>query len=144
MVSVQPLAIFFENNIVVIYFFYGLAFFCMGLFVWLESGRASSFRLARAMGPLAGFGIIHGLHEWFAMFQRMQDTANIPEWLLSDSLRLAHLVVSFLLLIVFGIRLVYANRLKDDDDDDTVLIEGDDAADSTVILQNDFFLSDIF
>lgn len=130
----QPLAIFFENNIVVIYFFYGLAFFCMGLFVWLESGRASSFRLARAMGPLAGFGIIHGLHEWFAMFQRMQDTANIPEWLLSDSLRLAHLVVSFLLLIVFGIRLVYANRLKDDDDDDSDLVFAYIAAGSLLLV----------
>lgn len=101
---------FFSHNIIVIYFFYGLAFFCMGLFVWVESRRSSSFRLARAMGPLAGFGIIHGLHEWFEMFQRLQDQANIPEWLLSDQIRLAHLVVSFALLLLFGVRLVYANR----------------------------------
>lgn len=103
---------FFEQNIIVIYFFYGLAFFCMGLIVWIESGRASSFRLARAMGPLAGFGIIHGLHEWFEMFQRLGRTraTSIPGWLLLDELRIGHLVVSFALLVIFGVRLLYSTR----------------------------------
>jgi hypothetical protein len=65
------MGLFFEQNIVLVYFFYGLAFFSMGLAVWLESGRTAEFRMARAMGPLAGFGIVHGLHEWFELFQRL-------------------------------------------------------------------------
>ncbi|MCA9896591.1 MAG: GAF domain-containing sensor histidine kinase [Ardenticatenaceae bacterium] len=103
---------FFENNLTLIYFFYGLAFFCMGLLVWIESGRASSFRLARAMGPLAGFGLVHGLHEWFEMFQRLgaAGAANIPAWLLLDEVRVAHLAFSFALLVIFGIRLIYLSR----------------------------------
>lgn len=107
----QSLAAFFEHNIIVVYFFYGLAFFCMGLLVWIESRRSSSmFPLAEAIGPLAGFGIIHGLHEWFEMFQRLRDATNIPAWLLSDVVRIGHLVISFALLMVFGVRLVYAHH----------------------------------
>ncbi|MCA9927048.1 MAG: GAF domain-containing sensor histidine kinase [Anaerolineales bacterium] len=106
------MANFFEQNIVIIYFFYGLSFFCMGLFVWVESGRASTFRLARAMGPLAGFGIFHGLHEWIEMFQNMPTSVQLPEWVLAESLRLTHLVLSFALLVIFGVRLVYANHQK--------------------------------
>ena len=52
-----------------VYFFYGLAFVGLGLVVLLESGRASEFRFARALVPLAWFGILHGAHEWFEMFQ---------------------------------------------------------------------------
>ncbi|MCA9953971.1 MAG: GAF domain-containing sensor histidine kinase [Anaerolineales bacterium] len=108
----QSLSSFFEHNLTVIYFFYGLAFFCMGLLVWIESGRASTFRLAQAMGPLAGFGLVHGLHEWFEMFQQLgaAGAANIPSWLLLDEVRIAHLAISFSLLVVFGIRLIYLSR----------------------------------
>lgn len=108
----QVLTTFFENNLTLIYFFYGLAFFSMGLLVWVESRQASTFRLAQAMGPLAGFGLLHGLHEWFEMFQRLgaAGAANIPAWLLLDEVRIAHLALSFSLLIVFGIRLIYLSR----------------------------------
>ena len=108
----QSVASFFENNLTLIYFFYGLAFFCMGLLVWIESGRASTFRLAQAMGPLAGFGLVHGLHEWFEMFQQLgaAGAANIPPWLLLEEVRIAHLALSFALLVVFGIRLIYLSR----------------------------------
>lgn len=108
----QVLTTFFENNLTLIYFFYGLAFFCMGLLVWVESRQASTFRLAQAMGPLAGFALLHGLHEWFEMFQRLgaAGAANIPAWLLLDEVRIAHLALSFSLLIVFGIRLIYLSR----------------------------------
>ncbi|MAT97342.1 MAG: hypothetical protein CL608_09390 [Anaerolineaceae bacterium] len=108
----QVLTTFFENNLTLIYFFYGLAFFSMGLLVWVESRQASTFRLAQAMGPLAGFGLLHGLHEWFEMFQRLgaAGAANIPAWLLLDEVRVAHLALSFSLLIVFGIRLIYLSR----------------------------------
>lgn len=108
------MAEFFEHNLVVIYFFYGLAFFSMGLAIWLSSSRfrTSEFRLAGALLFLAGFGIVHGLQEWFDMFQLLDERGgtNIPEWLLLPEVRLVHLVVSFLLLVFFGIKLLFANR----------------------------------
>jgi signal transduction histidine kinase len=108
---------FFQDNIVVIYFFYGLAFFCMGLAILLESARfrSSEFRLANALIPLAVFGIVHGLHEWFEMFEIMAaaGAADLPNWLLRPEVRIIHLVVSFLSLIVFGIMLFYATRRSD-------------------------------
>ncbi|MEZ4517109.1 MAG: histidine kinase [Chloroflexota bacterium] len=108
---------FFADNIVVVYFFYGLAFFCMGLAILLESARirSSEISLSTALLPLAAFGIIHGLQEWFEMFELMAATgaANIPNWLLRPEVRIAHLVVSFLMLIAFGIMLFYANRRHD-------------------------------
>ena len=52
----NPISAFFVRNIVYVYFFYGLAFFALGLVVLLESGRTSEFRFARALLPLALFG----------------------------------------------------------------------------------------
>lgn len=107
----------FAHNLTVIYFIYGLAFFSMGLAILLTSARyrTSELRLAYALWPLALFGIVHGLTEWFEMFQRMDraGATNLPAWLLSDELRLGHLIVSFLLLIIFGIVLLYVNRRSD-------------------------------
>src|SRR5690606_41761293 len=89
---------FFEQNIVIVYFLYGLAFFSMGLAVWLESGRTSELRLARAMGPLAAFGFLHGLHEWAEMFELLGAVVpNAPAIAQSAAfsvVRLARLVVS--------------------------------------------------
>lgn len=111
------MASFFADNIVVIYFFYGLAFFSMGLAILLESARfrSSEFRLANALIPLAIFGIVHGLQEWFEMFELMAEfgAADLPNWLLRPEIRIAHLVVSFLMLVVFGIMLFASNRLRD-------------------------------
>jgi signal transduction histidine kinase len=108
----NPISLFFEDNIVVIYFLYGLAFFSMGLVVFIESRRTSTFRLADALIYLAAFGIIHGLHEWFEMFQRLWGlgAADIPPWLLLEELRLTHLVLSFVMLVMFGTRLIFATH----------------------------------
>ena len=108
----ETIANFFHQNIIVVYFFYGLAFFCMGLIVLLESRRTSGLRLSSALFFLALFGIIHGLHEWFEMFQKLgvSGAANIPSWLLLDELRLVHLVFSFVMLLMFGIHLIFVNQ----------------------------------
>lgn len=102
---------FFEQNIVIVYFLYGLAFFSMGLAVWLESGRTSELRLARAMGPLAAFGFLHGLHEWAEMFELLGAVVpNAPAIAQSvgfSAVRLGLLVVSFVMLIIFGVRLIH-------------------------------------
>jgi len=108
---------FFENNLITIYFFYGLAFFAMGLALVIESGRSSDFPFALAMAPLAAFGIIHGFHEWLEMFQLLNLTGvtTIPDWLLNDVFRLFLLVISFSLLVIFGVHLIFANHNQGED-----------------------------
>ncbi|MCP4544316.1 MAG: sensor histidine kinase [Chloroflexi bacterium] len=86
-----------------IFFLYGLAFFVMGIAVWLEASRSPTFPPVRALAFLATFGVIHGGHEWVEMFQLM--TTN-PPTLFSHIFRLVALAVSFVLLIEFGVRLL--------------------------------------
>ncbi len=110
---------FFTQQLDVVYFFYGLAFFSMGLAILLEMGRTSEFRLARAMGPLAGFGILHGLHEWMEMFQRWGklDAFSPEQLFFLDGLRIGSLVFSFLLLVTFGIRLIFSGQQNQNRDE---------------------------
>lgn len=93
-----------DFSFILIYFFYGLAFFSMGLVVALEGGRANDPRLRSGLRPLAVFGILHALHEWLEMFEHMGGAVhnfdfNTP---LYQSLGLAMLAFSFLSLAAFG------------------------------------------
>ncbi|MCC7353129.1 MAG: sensor histidine kinase [Anaerolineae bacterium] len=105
----MPTANILTRDLIFIFFLYGLAFFSMGLAVLLESGRASEFRFARTMRPLAGFGIVHGAHEWFEMFQKITALRAggyvPPVWV--EVVRLVLLSVSFMFLAAFGARLIH-------------------------------------
>ncbi len=97
----------FTRNIIIVYFFYGLSFFAMGLAVLLEVGHSSKLDFARALRPLIGFGLIHGVHEWFEMFLLIHDRISgtlHAAWVLP--FRIIALATSFLFLIAFGARLV--------------------------------------
>ena len=85
--------------IVLVYFFYGLAFFSMGLLVALEGGRSSDIRLRRALRPLAGFGIVHAVHEWLVMFTLMGHATSDT---LYSAIALSILAFSFISLAAFG------------------------------------------
>lgn len=88
--------------IIPIYFFYGLAFFSMGLLVMLEGGRSTDARLRRALRPLAAFGLVHATNEWMEMFDVIsrQGGGITPDWL--SGIRLAMLAFSFISLAAFG------------------------------------------
>ncbi|MEP7359144.1 MAG: sensor histidine kinase [Anaerolineales bacterium] len=91
----------------VVFFIYGLAFFTMGLLVALEGGRASDRRLRHALRPLAMFGLLHGLHEWMELFERLLPaSAGSAELALWQGIRLAMLSFSFLSLTAFGASLL--------------------------------------
>jgi signal transduction histidine kinase len=85
--------------IVLVYFFYGLAFFSMGLLVALEGGRSLDIRLRKALRPLAGFGIVHAAHEWIEMFAQMGHFQNNQFY---SALALSILAFSFISLAAFG------------------------------------------
>lgn len=102
---------FWDNAIVVIFFFYGLAFYSMGLALLVESGRASELGFARSMRLLAGFGLLHGIHEWLDMLERglgLYFDYSLPVcmcWF-----RLALLITSFVALMAFGEQLLARER----------------------------------
>lgn len=94
-------------DIIIVYFFYGLSFFSMGLAILLEVGRSSELDFAQALRFLAGFGLIHGIHEWlemfFLIFPQVQEMPFF-EWVGLG--RVVMLSISFLFMITFGAKLV--------------------------------------
>jgi signal transduction histidine kinase len=94
-------------DIITVYFFYGLSFFSMGLAVLLEVDRSSELDFARALRSLAGFGLIHGGHEWIEMFLLIHpDIEGTFIYQYIGIGRVMLLAVSFLFLISFGARLI--------------------------------------
>jgi signal transduction histidine kinase len=101
------------ENIDIVFFFYGLSFFCMGLAIFLETGRSSESEFSKALQPLSVFGIVHGSHEWFEMFifthpQICGDPGNV--WI--SVLRVVLLAISFIFLTHFGAGLVIGPHRK--------------------------------
>ncbi|MCZ2127671.1 MAG: sensor histidine kinase [Anaerolineales bacterium] len=92
-----------------VYFFYGLAFFSMGLLAATEGGRSSDLRLRTALRPLAGFGVIHAAHEWLEMFRIMGHLDHIPGGIY-PTLTLSLLTLSFLSLAAFGAYLAFGDE----------------------------------
>src|SRR3990172_2123684 len=103
----NPISAFFVRNIVVVFFVYGLAFFAMGLALALASRRTSAFRFAQAIRPLAAFGILHGIHEWIEMFQKIATlTGGYTPGVADEVLRVAVLIISFVMLLAFWLLLL--------------------------------------
>jgi len=98
---------FFMQNLIAVFFFYGLSFFCMGFAILLELSHSSELDFARSLRPLAFFGLIHGCHEWFEMFLLIQGRfTTIPESRILFPIRIVLLASSFLMLLAFGARML--------------------------------------
>lgn len=96
-----------DEALIIIFFFYGLAFFSMGLALFVESDRASELGFARSMRLLAAFGFLHGIHEWLDMTAQgvlYYHHQPLYEWL--QWFKLAILVTSFVALLLFGEQLL--------------------------------------
>ena len=98
---------FFNLNRPLILSLYGQVFFVLGLAIFLQSRRHSRLRLARDLRWLAGFGILHGLHEWGLVFIPMQ-TPYLNEFVIRIFLILQVwlLAASFICLLIFGEQLL--------------------------------------
>lgn len=88
------------DPLTITFFIYGLAFFCMGLALFLESSRSPFLTEGKVLLPLALFGLVHGSHEWLEMFLYTQPNSSNAIILV----RLILLVISFSCLLLFGIR----------------------------------------
>lgn len=91
-----------DQSLFIVFFVYGLAFFGMGLAMAMEAGRPSALAEARVLRPLAGFGLIHGTHEWLESYLLQAGALGtpLPDWL--PWLRLGLLISSFLSLLAFA------------------------------------------
>jgi signal transduction histidine kinase len=74
----------------------------MGLLVAIEGGRSSDQRVRKALRPLAGFGLVHAVHEWIEMFAHISAASGFETISALPLLRLATLAFSFLSLAAFG------------------------------------------
>ncbi len=105
------LAELFETNRIIVLSVYGQVFFVMGLAVALQSRRRSQLPLARPLGRLAAFGIVHGLMEWGYLFVPIQ-AGFLPQPAIEALLILQLLLkpMSFALLFQFGVELILSDR----------------------------------
>lgn len=92
-----------DQTLFFVYFAYGLAFFGMGLAIAMEAGRPSVLADASVLRPLAGFGILHGVHEWVDAYLMQSDALGLALSVWVEWLPLILLASSYLSLLVFAI-----------------------------------------
>lgn len=103
------LAELFETNRIIVLSVYGQVFFVMGLAIALGSRQRSELSLARILGWLAAFGLVHGLMEWGYLFVPIQ--AGFLPLPAVEALLVLQLVMkplSFAFLFQFGVELIIA------------------------------------
>lgn len=100
------------NNgwMLVIYFFYGLAFFIMGISCLFFQASKSRFVFRRSLFHLALFGLTHGSVEWLIMFRRSGFYDPYENGLIIVILILY--VISFFFLYRFSIHILSLTHKK--------------------------------
>lgn len=102
---------FFELNIIIIIFLYGIIFFLMGFGILLKNKQHSRFKLVKALKWLALFGIVHAIADWGHLFIPIQKDYSSPElYVLLKSIRIIINTASFVFLLQFGISLLVGMR----------------------------------
>jgi signal transduction histidine kinase len=108
------LAELFETNRIIVLSVYGQVFFVTGLAIALQSRQRSELSLARTLGWLAAFGLVHGLMEWGYLFVPIQ--AGFLPLPAVEALLVLQLVMkplSFAFLFQFGVELLVSARGSD-------------------------------
>jgi len=100
-------------SVCLLYFFYGLAFLFLGLAITVKDMRGSELKFANSLWLLAGFGFTHGAHEWLELYLILQGRyISVTEILYIKLITVSAVVVSFFLLLEFGIKLIQAVNNK--------------------------------
>lgn len=98
---------FFTDQMIVVYFLYGLAFFTMSLVIAAQARQDSNFVLAKPIWFLSGFGLFQALAEWAKVAKLLHmygiNLLNIPLLHLIDVLTIG---ISFIFLLLFGVHLI--------------------------------------
>lgn len=91
-------------DILAVYFIYGLAFFTLGLALFIYPKKRSEFIFSKDLYLIAAFGVSHGVNEWLDMYLLVSDS------LAATYLKFVILPFSYLFLFHFGVKTVM--RLK--------------------------------
>ena len=83
-----------------LYLFYGLTFFTLGVAILSRDVRFSELAIAKILWLLAVFGIVHGFHEWFELLDLLDLELRGPVFSL---FRLIVVSISFFCLLYFGL-----------------------------------------
>ena len=90
----------FQGNLDIVFFIYGLAFIIMGISILIQPKGDSEFAIANTLWLLAVFGLTHGSNElldMWAIIKGRNEAFDIIRWLI--------LFVSYIFLFEFGRRL---------------------------------------
>lgn len=90
-----------------IFFIYGLAFFLLGMALFLYPKKDSRYELSKHILLIACFAVLHGIHEWIEMFILIYKPMEITVLNIFDDFNLP---VSFSCLLIFGIKSIFSNR----------------------------------
>jgi two-component system sensor histidine kinase UhpB len=91
-------------DIVLVFFVYGLAFFSMGLAMFMEARRSPLLAEERVLRPLAFFGLVHGFHEWLEIAIEVRAWFDLGVLVWWPWVRLGILVISFISLVLFAMQ----------------------------------------
>lgn len=109
----QPVSQFFQHNMVLVFFVYGLAWTVMGLAITLENRKQTGGALASSLPFLAAFGFLHAAVEWgdmlFLIPSEVSAISGIPAL---RPIKIVLLGVSTACLAVFGARLIIGTMGK--------------------------------
>ncbi|MBF0555374.1 MAG: sensor histidine kinase [Nitrospirae bacterium] len=92
--------IFFEHDLDVIYFVYGLSFFIMGYSILTQCKPNSIYKIGQIIWLLGLFGVLHGINEWLDMWVLIKGRTKAL-----DYTRWIFLIVSYCFLMDFGLRM---------------------------------------
>ncbi|MCW8860448.1 MAG: ATP-binding protein [Deltaproteobacteria bacterium] len=88
-----------------LYLFYGMAFFAIGVAITSRDTRASNLKISGTLWLFALFAYSHAFHEWLELYQSLPSTSfleHILPWV--NFFKLALVFVSFSFLLLFGTR----------------------------------------
>ncbi|GBE41646.1 MAG TPA: PAS domain S-box protein [Nitrospirae bacterium] len=90
----------FQGNLDIVFFIYGLAFIVMGIVILVHPKGDSEFTIANTLWLLACFGLTHGSNELLDMWSIIKGRSD-----LLDVVRWFALITSYVFLFEFGRRL---------------------------------------
>lgn len=97
-----------NQNLDIVFFVYGIAFFTIGVAILIQPRKDSIFRLSNILWLLAAFGLTHGLNEWLDMY-------DLTKWSTSqiyDQVQLIVLTLSYIFFFEFGRRLLFLSSKR--------------------------------
>jgi len=90
-----------------LYLFYGGAFFAIGVSITSRDIKLSNLKIARYLWIFALFAYVHAFHEWYELFLRIHASPLPDAFFLPGSLlRISLVMVSFCLLLLFGVTIM--------------------------------------